>query len=277
MIIQWKKFIFKINDIYGTENDNNGMAKADVHCYFQQSHYIDVSKKMSLHKMSKTLCIDLNQSEENLRKDMNRTTRYQINKAGRDDLTIQHIKNPTKEDVAQFIRFFNPFAVKKGIEKSRTDKIDSLQEKNQLIISCVYHRNGEKLTSHLYIVSSGRVTMLYSASARLANNEIQPIEIGRANRYLHWHDILFFREKGYLVYDFLGLSMDENDEEQQNINKFKKGFGGREEYHFQSYVPQTLKGKVMILLLRWMWRNQHELVQRSKILKEKQSYEKAAD
>ncbi|GEM_PF-833649 len=270
MIIQWKKYIFTINDIYGVSPEETNLPQADVHAYFQQPDYLEANRKRTLHKRVKTLCIDLDKSEEQLRKEMNRTTRYQINKAGRDHLTVKHLTTVTKQDIIEFAAFFNPFATEKGIELCREEKVKALQNSNRLVISYVYHEDGRKMASHLYIIDEVRATMLYSCSGRFTETDIPPLQIGRANRYLHWQDILFFKEQGYQVYDFLGLSIDENDQEQQNINKFKKGFGGREEINYQSFVPQTKKGIVMFFLLRLKWRHQLELVKRETIIREKQ-------
>src|SRR5690625_1170573 len=134
MIIQWKKYIFTINDIYGSSKEAKDIPKADVHCYFQQPYYIHEKKKFTLHKKVKTLCIDLDKSIEQLRKEMNRTTRYQINKAGRDNLTIRLIDKPTNEDILEFVEFFNPFAHEKGIEACRVDKVRALQKNDKLMI-----------------------------------------------------------------------------------------------------------------------------------------------
>lgn len=267
MIIQWKKYIFTINDIYGTSKDAV-LPKADVHAYFQQSDLIDADKKLALHKKVKTLCIDLQKSEEQLRKEMNRTTRYQINKAGKDNLKIKHLSEPTKADIVEFATFFNPFAKEKGIEICREDKVKALQRSNRLVISYVFHPDGRKLASHLYIIDGNRATMLYSCSGRFTATDIPPLEIGRANRFLHWQDILYFKQEAYATYDFLGLSINEKDKDQQNINKFKKGFGGREEFQFQSFVPQTKLGIVMLFLLRIKWHKQIERIQRGSLVQE---------
>ncbi|GGK05779.1 hypothetical protein GCM10007063_30200 [Lentibacillus kapialis] len=144
------------------------------------------------------------------------------------------------------------------------NKVESLRKNRQLVISYAFHQSGHKLVSHLYIADGKRAIMLYSCSVHY--DDIKPIEISRANRYLHWQDILYFKETGYRVYDFLGLSIDEEDREQQNINKFKRGFGGREELNYNSYTAQTMKGKVMLLLLRWKWRNQPEIINRKAII-----------
>ena len=250
MIVQWKKYIFKINEIYGSPIIKKGAPKADVHAYFQQSKFIKSKLKYSIYKRVKTLCIDLNKTEEELKKEMNKTTRYQINKAGRDNLSVEHIIKPTNKDVQEFIVFFNPFAKEKGIELCLEDKIQSLKANDHLLISNVYHKDGRKLGSHLYMVDGIRATMLYSCSGRFTETDIPPIQIGRANRFLHWQDLLFLKAENYKVYDFLGLSIDKKNKAQQNINDFKRGFGGYEEIGYQSVVPKTIKGMLMILLLK---------------------------
>lgn len=267
VIIYWKKHTLRINDIYGNNIDYSTIKKADVHCYFQQLDFKNANKKNSMHKKVTTLCIELQNSEKQLRKEMNRTTRYQINKAGKDGLDVELIIQPTTKDVAEFTVFFNNFAKEKGIEKARVDKLEALRLNNQLVISYIRHENGGKMASHLYIADGKRATMFYSASARFEKDDIKPIEVGRANRYLHWQDILFFKQRKYRLYDFLGLSQKENDLEQQNINKFKKGFGGKEITEYQSYLPQTLKGHFALILLRWLWRNQVEIIDRKTIIK----------
>ncbi|MDY0404838.1 hypothetical protein P5G51_004970 [Virgibacillus sp. 179-BFC.A HS] len=168
-----------------------------------------------------------------------------------------------KRALAPLFIFVHTFAREKGIAVCREAKIESLRKNNQLVISCVYHRDGRKLASHLMIADGEKAFGLYSASIRLVKSEFTKAEIGRANRYLHWKDILFFKQKGYRTHDFLGLSSDGDNKPYQNINQFKKGFGGREEISYNSYVPQTKKGVLLILFLRWKWRHQLELIKKS--------------
>lgn len=266
MAIQWKKYIFTINEIYGETDFANRLSKADMHTYYQQKKPINIEKRLTIHKRVLTLCIDLHKSEEMLRKEMNRTTRYQINRAGKDELNVTLITSPTNKDIDEFVGFFNPFAKEKGIELCRVDRVKALKESGMLVISYVFHKDGRKLASHLYITNGTRAVMLYSCSGRFESSDVPTIEVGRANRYLHWQDILFFKEKEYRYYDFLGLSIDKNDHNQQNINKFKKGFGGEEITEYCSYIPQTWKGKLLILLLKIKWRDQLEIIHRREYL-----------
>lgn len=130
----------------------------------------------------------------------------------------------------------------------------------RLIITYALHEDGRRLASHLYIVNNKRAVMFYSCSGRFSNSDIPQLELGRANRYLHWKDILFFKYKNYDYYDFLGLSIDKNNKAQQNINNFKKGFGGFEVVEHQSYIAQNMRGMLLLFALRLMWRKQHELI-----------------
>src|SRR5699024_11152389 len=226
-------------------------------------------KSFALHKKVKTLCIDLTKPVEQLKKELNRTTRYQINKAGRDQLSVQFITNASDSDIKTFANFYNNFAKLKGIGLCRNDKVKALRDHGHLIISYVYDQDRSRLCSHLYMVDGERATMLYSCSARFTAEDKPPIQIGRANRFLHWQDIQFFKENGYNTYDYYGLSTNEHNKEQQNINAFKKGFGGNEVQLYQSFIPQTLKGIIMVLLLRIKWRNDRELVNKREIIQER--------
>lgn len=129
MIIQWRKYIFAINDIYGIDMVKANIPPADVHCYFLLLDFVNTRKKGSLQKRVKTLCIHLSKDEGQLKKEMNRTTRYQINRVGRDDLSIKTLKSPTKEDIKAFIDFSIHLHKKKAlnyvtrIKSSRLERV----------------------------------------------------------------------------------------------------------------------------------------------------------
>lgn len=260
MGIHWSKYSFTFNEIYQYSIVPKTLPKADIHAYLQQKKLINPNKFLTIHKQVLTLFIDLHKPVEQLRKDMNRTTRYQINKASRDDLHVQFITEPLLKDIEEFAAFFNPFAKEKNIESCKMGKLISFMNLGKLVITYVFHKDGRKLASHLYTITGKRAIMLYSCSGRFANSDIPDLEIGRANRYLHWQDILFFKNKEFDTYDFLGLSIDANNEPQQNINKFKQGFGGFQVIEYHSYVPQNIRGKLLLLALKVKWRKQPELI-----------------
>ena len=67
-------------------------------------------------------------------------------------------------------------------------------------------------------------------------------QINFANRHLLWENILFFKSKGYKIYDFGGIT------EVDEINKFKEDFGflGVETYH--GFETKSVIGKILIKL-----------------------------
>ena len=57
-------------------------------------------------------------------------------------------------------------------------------------------------------------------------------KIGRANKSLHWFEILKSKQLGFELYDFGGLSLDGKTD---NIDRFKKSFGGYLVNEWRSY------------------------------------------
>ncbi|RDU36035.1 hypothetical protein DRW41_15725 [Neobacillus piezotolerans] len=261
MHIQWKKRLFEINEIYGLDGGAE-LPAADMYAYFQQTQPVEPGRWNAIHKRGLTLCIDLKKDEEQLKSELNKSTRYQINKAAREELSVEFISDPDKDEIESFKAFFNPYAKEKGIELFQDERIKGIHALGMVTITYVYHKSGQRLAGHLYFSDGSRARMFYSCSGRFTDNGIPKNEIGRANRFLHWRDILNFKKRGYMLYDFFGLSLDEHDVDQQNINQFKRSFGGEEIVEYRSFIPNSLKGNLLILLLKLKWRNQPELIRK---------------
>ena len=67
--------------------------------------------------------------------------------------------------------------------------------------------------------------------------------VGRANRLLHYTDMLFFKNHGSKIYDWGGIS---DSEEIRNITDFKSRFGGIEIDTFYVQEAVSLKGKIVL-------------------------------
>jgi hypothetical protein len=114
-------------------------------------------------------------------------------------------------------------------------------------------RNGEALVWHAYVMCGEAARLQYSGSCFRTRESDYRALVGRANRWLHWKDMLRFRRMGMKRYDWGGLFEDESAPERAGINKFKKGFGGREERSYDCTVPVSLRGRLW-LPLRDAWR-----------------------
>jgi lipid II:glycine glycyltransferase (peptidoglycan interpeptide bridge formation enzyme) len=100
---------------------------------------------------------------------------------------------------------------------------------------------------HAYVISDNTARLHQSCSLfRNSDNSEYRNLVARANRYLHWDDIVYFKKLGLLWYDLGGWYGGNENKEQLAINVFKESFGGllKEEYSY--FIPWTIKGKISI-------------------------------
>ena len=71
--------------------------------------------------------------------------------------------------------------------------------------------------------------------------------MGRANRLLHWGDMLRFRELGVATYDLGGWYTEHRDEALLKINSFKEEFGGSVVHEWDAYRPTSPRGRAYLL------------------------------
>ena len=85
--------------------------------------------------------------------------------------------------------------------------------------------------SHVYVVdpSIGRVRMIRSASLFRDLDKPKQAVVGRANRFLHFQDMIHFRNEGLHQYDFGGyhLPSEQVSQDLRQVSDFKASFGGR--------------------------------------------------
>lgn len=112
--------------------------------------------------------------------------------------------------------------------------------------------DGEALVMHAFLVDEGlkRANHLYSASLfRSTDDGDRRSLIGRANRALHYLNMLSFKDRGIVTYDLGGYALGTQDPELQEVNEFKDSFGGQlvEESNYVS-LPLHWARKISRLL-----------------------------
>jgi hypothetical protein len=170
-------------------------------------------------------------------------TRNEIRRAAaRDGLEYRHVADPRAE-LDTFCDFYDRFAGQKSIFPAYRRGLVAAGEAGRLALT-TSSRNGEILVWHAYIMS-GRTTRLHHSASlfRGLDGEKRSL-IARANRWLHWRDMLTLKGLGFERFCWGGLFEDESEPEHRNINRFKRNFGGREERTFDCTIPVTLKGRV---------------------------------
>jgi lipid II:glycine glycyltransferase (peptidoglycan interpeptide bridge formation enzyme) len=193
-----------------------------------------------------TMFIDLTLPEEKIFSFFEKNTQYEIKRANGKDFVTTITLN-AKTDKLLFYDFYDKFIQVKGLHPLGIRETDLLIDNDMFIIrSAIY--NDEKIVFHTYITENNRARLAQSASLfRESQDRAYRNLIGRANRLLHWEDMLYFKQKGYLIYDLGGISMESANQEAKSINQFKKSFGGSLVKEYNSIVPVSLKGYFYLL------------------------------
>ena len=178
-----------------------------------------------------TILNKLDVTEDDILKGFTSTVRNEVRRSERENVQFGFIDN-----LDDFRQFHNNFANAKGTYLADMGLIEGY--KDNLLITCA--KLGRKiLAAHAYLCDSqtNMVRLLFSSNIRLTE-DIDLNFIGRANKFLHFKDMLYFKEIGYLIYDFGGFAFNTDDKQRQGINTFKQSFGGElvENTDYQSYL-----------------------------------------
>ncbi len=193
--------------------------------YYQSSVYQKIPGMIS--KAFYTKIIDLQQPESQILADFEKGTKYEIRRAQVDGIVCSAASDPGKTAL-----FYNDFAKTKNLGLLNAANISSSPHKFFTIAKI----NENVLVCHLYICdkSKGRVRLLNSGTKITDGNSVERALIGRANRYLHFWDISYFKNLGFTEYDLGGYAYGTSNKSLLGINSFKDSFGGEfvKEYHY---------------------------------------------
>jgi hypothetical protein len=194
-----------------------------------------------------SLVQDLSASPEQIMRAFGQTNRYKIKRAGSKDGLSRTSFDEPREHVEEFIAFYDAFAREKSLEPAYRRSLYAACAARQLVLSHVAHQE-RKLVWHAYIKSGDKIGLLHSASLFRNAFEGDRALIGRANRWLHWQDILAFQKSGYRVYDWGGLFVDESKPQNANVNSFKREFGGTPVRTYNCSTALTLRGRAYLAI-----------------------------
>lgn len=197
-----------------------------------------------------TILIDLLQEPDALLAQMSKTTRNEVRRASKDDLSFELALQPSQSWIAGFFEFYAEFARLKGLPELNRARLLGMRESQSLALSRIQPADGTVLVWHCYVHVNRWARLVHSASLFRAADKNQHAILSRANRHLHWLDMLHLREQGFATYDFGGWYGGKDDTEKLNINRFKEGFGGRIASQYNIDHGITLKGALAVQLRR---------------------------
>ena len=228
MKIERKKYGIKMDCFWFDYPDN--VSQRGLVGYYDMPEPVALNDKQIV--ISKrdafTLRNDLRLSEEELLKAFESNVRNEVRRAKRDGCECEVVSSLERPIPMGLIREFDVVHIEMNKQKglpyaSLAKELMQYNEQGVLIVSMAYI-NGGVVAYHVYLCGDDIARLMYSVSSfRNITDSKEKTAIGRANRLLHFEDMIYFKENGYSIYDWGGYSMDET---LAGINAFKRGFGG---------------------------------------------------
>ncbi|PWR71774.1 hypothetical protein ACKUB1_15850 [Methanospirillum stamsii] len=214
--IENSRFIFKTKTIWFSE------VPFDIEGFDQVSFNackMNVDLKGFFKKSFTTQIIDLTQDLETIWKKMDKSScRYSINKAKKDGVNI--ILN---QEYDSFCSINSEFRELKGLPNYAISS-DFMKKYGVLFLSTF---NEKIIGGQFYLCNGKNIRWMLGASRRLEETGQIRTLVGNANRLMIWEAINYAKERGIDNFDLGGYYVGEKqDNEKENINFFKKSFGG---------------------------------------------------
>ena len=146
--------------------------------------------------------------------------------------------------IEEFVDYYNEFARGKRVEPLERSYVERQCATGALVLSRV--RDAEHtLVWHSHVHIGARACLRHSASLFRGQDKGFRSLVGRANRWLHLRDMVFFKGEGCTLYDFGGWYAGTEDQQRLMINRFKEGFGGQKALQYNSTLNRTRRAKLL--------------------------------
>ena len=171
------------------------------------------------------MVIDLTQDLDTIWHNMSRTScRQPIKEAEKLGVKIN-----LNQNYEEFFEINRQFRQKKGLEKY-SESVEFMKKYGALFTT---EFDGEILLGHFYLEDKNNIRALFSGSKRFNVDKEKANFIANANKFSIWNTIKYAKDKGIKEYDMGGYYTGEKkDIQKENINIFKKSFGGKLVTHY---------------------------------------------
>ncbi len=227
-----KKGIVRITDVWFEETRLSDIEKK---CDFVQYHDTRHPLESDGHLLSathyKTIVNDLTETEQEIMAHFRSNVRNEIRRGKKEGFEVENYDSNKLKDctdiIIEFDKHHQTMCKQKGMPiKSERNTLLAYIKSNALAVT-IAKWEGSACVYHVYVCDNekrSRVRLLHSVSVfRELIDNAERNAVGRANRMLHYEDMVYFKTLGYAKYDWGGYS---EKPEHKNIAEFKAGFGG---------------------------------------------------
>ncbi|KIC94314.1 hypothetical protein [Flavihumibacter solisilvae] len=198
---------------------------------------------LGVKEVSHTLEISLDQDVQSLHGQFIKSYRQQIRQSEE-----QGVYCCFTDDLEAFVEFFNDFAETKKIHPVSLPMLREMKDYLKISFAML---GDQILAAHSYILDhqNAVVRTFHSATKRL-DDTYDKNTVGKANKLLHFRDMVYFKDEGFKTYDFGGIALNTENPELKGINNFKMAFGGnvKESINYYSCTYYVLR-QIMRMIL----------------------------
>ena len=244
-MITYRKAYLKVAEVFFDEKCGHRSYNShslDLIRHFYRSSPVPGARSTQIY----TLWINLLEDPESLLAKMSRATRVQLRHAANEGLKYEYCSAPSDAWTHEFFSFFDLFADSMRLKRVNRQRLLALRRRGALDLSRVSCSEGRVLVWHANILSGKFAFCLYSSSLFRDKETKEAALIGRANRLLHWRDILRFRDHGVATYDFGGWYPGKENGALLQVNRFKESFGGELVVQYNCDQALTRRGAVAL-------------------------------
>jgi len=164
-----------------------------------------------------TLWSSLELAEDALHRQISDTFRYHIRKAQQIEHKPWFAFDPSDDVLEGFLKTQKDFAMAKGIIPFGRSRLIAMIKAGCFCLTGVSIAN-QPMIYHAYLTDGAIARLLSSHHVGEQPDTIR----GYLNKSLHWHDMLFFKNHGYVTYDWGGVP-----KPGEGRTFFKESFGGQ--------------------------------------------------
>lgn len=239
---------------FGTAVDTvqDGCDVVYMHSSEEENHVNDI-ERYCIGQMQYTLVNDLTEESVDIFKKFNKNYKYEIRRAEKEGTQneMYNIKSEEcKKVISEFEKIYNDMFALKGMKNKFNRKLVMAGlDKGQVMISRAYQPEKERcMVFHAYLSDGKKSILMYSASTlNLVVEKEDRNLIGWMNKNLHWYDMTWFKEHGYICYEWGGIG---NQDDYEGISRFKMGFGGDKKIYFNYLTANSLFGYLYLWLVK---------------------------
>jgi hypothetical protein len=218
-------------------------ASVDILAHRYRAAPIPHAHNLPLH----SLRTDLAPTPEAIAAGFDETCRRHVRRAERQDGLRHEVLAEAADGLEEFAEFYDVFARQKGLWLANRHWLGRAAQAGQLLLSCA-SRAGDRLVWHAHLRAGRTVQLAHSASLYRGMSHDYRSLVARANRWLHWRDMLTCKTMGLRYYDWGGMFPDESTPERAGINRFKRSFDGLPVLAYECSVPVTARGRMWLMI-----------------------------